>query len=463
MTATPVSPPGGPQAPLDPRPAVVRKGDAIRRVGIVFSGGPAPAANAVIAAAAISLLDDGREVIGFFDGYTHLQEYHPITHRLQVDRHYRILTDRDVLGIRNRRGILIGTARANPGKGIECEADLGDPVRNARLAAVYTALVDLEIDALVSIGGDDTLKTANYLHLFQARLPPEARRVRIVHLPKTIDNDYWGIDFTFGFFTSVDVMAKELLNLRADAQSSGSWFIVETMGRKAGWLSYGTAIAGEANLVVATEDVEDGLSGEEEVEDSATGGVRRTRCLDLDLLVDRIVDLMLQRERVANKAYGTVVLAEGVAEMLPPSLLRDVPRDPHGHISLGKLDLGRMVSEAVKARYRERTGREKKVTSVQLGYESRCAPPHAFDVMLGSQLGIGAYRALVEEGLDGHMVSVSGQLDLHYVPFAELVDPHNLRTRVRFITPGSDFHRLARFLETRTVGTPHWKVDGSQR
>ncbi|MBN1335510.1 MAG: 6-phosphofructokinase [Deltaproteobacteria bacterium] len=454
---------GSAQEPDERRSPVRQKGDDIRRVGIVFSGGPAPAANAVIAAAAISLLDDGREVIGFFDGYTHLQEYHPITHRLQVERHYRILTDRDVLGIRNRRGILIGTARANPGRGIECEQDLQDPAKTGRLAAVYSALVDLEIDALISIGGDDTLKTANYLYLFQRRLPEGARRIRIVHLPKTIDNDYWGIDFTFGFFTSVDVMAKELLNLRADAQSSGSWFIVETMGRKAGWLSYGTAIAGEANLVVATEDVEDGLSGEEEVPDPDTGGTRTVRCLDPDLLVERIVDLMLQREQQVHKAYGIVVLAEGVAEMLPSSLLADVPRDPHGHISLGKLDLGRMVSEAVKTRYHERTGREKKVTSVQLGYESRCAPPHAFDVMLGSQLGIGAYRALVEEGLDGHMVSVSGQLDLHYVPFEELVDACTLRTRVRYITPGSDFHRLARFLETRAAATPHWKVDGSQR
>ncbi len=69
--------------------------------------------------------------------------------------------------------------------------------------------------------------------------------------------------------------------------------------------------------------------------------------------------------------------------------------------------------------------------------------------MLGSQLGIGAYRALVEEGLDGHMVSVSGQLDLRYVPFEKLVDPDTLRTQVRYIEPGSDFHKLARFLETK--------------
>ena len=110
----------------------------------------------------------------------------------------------------------------------------------------------------------------------------------------------------------------------------------------------------------------------------------------------------------------------------------------------------------VATAYEKRTGKKKKLGSVQLGYESRCAPPHAFDVMLGSQLGIGAYRALVEEGLDGHMVSVSGQLDLHYVPFAELINPQTLKTEVRFIERGSDFHRLARLLETRVDPEADW-------
>ena len=103
------------------------------------------------------------------------------------------------------------------------------------------------------------------------------------------------------------------------------------------------------------------------------------------------------------------------------------------------------------------SGRKKKATGLQLGYESRCAPPHAFDVMLGSQLGIGAYRALVEEGLDGHMVSVRGQLDLAYVPFKDLVNPQTLKTDVRLIKVGSDYHRLARFLEARTDKIVDWQ------
>ncbi len=151
-----------------------------------------------------------------------------------------------------------------------------------------------------------------------------------------------------------------------------------------------------------------------------------------------------------------MVLAEGLAELLPPTQLESLPRDEHGHISLGRMDLGKLVAKVVADRYEKRTGRRKKLAGVQLGYESRCSPPHAFDVMLGSQLGIGAYRALVEENLDGHMVSVTGQLDLRYVPFKELVHPDTLRTDVRYIEPGSDFHRLARFLETRVDQIVDW-------
>ncbi len=425
---------------------MTRKGEHIKRVGIVFSGGPAPAANAVISSAAISFLEDDRQCVGFFHGYSNLESYHPVTHRLLPDEHYRIFSLKDLSGLRNTRGIVIGTARSNPGKGIDKAQDLDDQQKTHRLRNVYNAMVDLEIDALISIGGDDTLKTANFLYEYQKRLPKEARRVQVIHLPKTIDNDYRGIDFTFGFFTAVDVMAKELQNLRADAIATSSYFIVETMGRKAGWLSYGVAIAGEANLVVAVEDITGSLTVDGK-------GVH----LSLDALVERIVDLIITREK-RGKHYGTIVLAEGIAEMLPPEAISGMASqlDEHGHLPLGRFDLGKLVASLVTKRYEERTKRKKKATGLQLGYESRCAPPHAFDVMLGSQLGIGAYRALVEENLDGHMVSVSGQLDLNYVPFKELVNPQSLKTEVRFIKPGSDYHKLARFLETRTDKIVEW-------
>ncbi len=408
---------------------------ALQRVGIVFSGGPAPAANAVIAAAASSLRRSGSEVVGLLHGYSRVAEAALDGSGLQEGVHYRLIQDRDLRGLRNARGVLIGTARTNPGKQVTCLADLDDPAKTQGLASVYAALCALELDALISIGGDGTLRTANLLYEYQRRLPTAARRVRVVHVPKTIDNDYAGIDFTFGFFTAVDVIAKELLNLRADAIATQSYYIASTMGRRAGWLAYGVAIAGEAHLVLGVEDVQGALR-------SADGK------LDLEALVEHVVDLIATRE-ARGKRYGVVVLAEGLTELLPERVVGGIPRDDYGHISFAKLDLGKLVAESAAARYRARSGRTLKLTGVQLGYESRCAAPHAFDVLLGSQLGLGAYRALAEQGLDGHMVSIAGQLELRYVPFSTLVDPDTLGIAMRFIERGSDFHRLAQRLGTR--------------
>ena len=408
---------------------------------MVFSGGPAPGANAVIAAAASTFKRSGREVIGILRGYTHLHDRTP-DQPFREGTDYQRISDTDLRGLRNRRGVLLGTARTNPGREVNVVADLNDPLKTAGLARVYESLCKLDLDALISIGGDGTLRTANLLYEYQRRLPLQARRVRIVHLPKTIDNDYAGIDFTFGFFTAVDVMAKELLNLRADAIATQGYYLVSTMGRRAGWLAYGVGIAGEAHLVLGLEDVR--------------GVLRRPDGkLDPEALVGVLIDLITKRE-IHGKRYGVVVLAEGLAELLPDEELEGVARDSYGHISFSSFDFSRTLASRVAERYRLQHGRPLKVTGVQIGYESRCAAPHAFDVMLGSQLGIGAYRALVEEGLDGHMVSIEGQLDLRYVPFKELVNPQTLKTEVRFIPGGSDYHRLARFLETRTDKTLDW-------
>src|SRR5271166_5004238 len=168
-------------------------------VAIVFSGGPAPAANAVIGATASAFRRAGHDVVGIRNGYGALEEYDAVARPLVPGEDYRLITDRDLHGLRNTRGVFVGTGRANPGKAIRVLDDLDDPLKTDRLRRVHQALVSLDVDALVSIGGDDTLRTANLLHEYQRRLPPETRRVRVVHVPKTIDNDYRGIDFTFGF------------------------------------------------------------------------------------------------------------------------------------------------------------------------------------------------------------------------------------------------------------------------
>jgi ATP-dependent phosphofructokinase / diphosphate-dependent phosphofructokinase len=405
----------------------VSDGCEIRRVGMLFSGGPAPAANAVISAAAMNFLNCGVEVVGFLDGYEDLEEYSPERPLIEGE-HYTCLSIDDVSGIRNRKDIILRTSRANPGRDIGSLEDLKDPAKNARLMAVYRALESMRIDGLVSIGGDDTLKTANYVYELQ-RAVPGLRPISVIHLPKTIDNDYYGIDWTFGFNSAVDFAAREIQNVSADAKSTKAWYVLELMGRKAGWLTYAAGIAGEATRMVSVEDF-DGV-------------------FDIDAFAKHLVELMLHRAE-NHREYGVVCVAEGLAEKLPDDQ-RPTEIDEHGNSLLGSVKIGEHLATAVEKAYAQATGTKIKVRSKQIGYETRCAAPVASDVMLGSQLGVGAYRAMIVEGLSGHMVSVEDQLQLKYVPFADLIDPATLRTRVRFIDRDSDFYQLARSLEYQQI------------
>jgi len=178
----------------------------LRRVAVLFSGGPAPAANAVIGSVALCFAQAGIEVLGIRNGYTYLMDY-KAGQMLPEGKAYIRLDRMELEGVRSSTGIVIGTARANPGKKIKTPADLQDSEAAAPLRAVYEALRSLNVDALISIGGDDTLTTAAKFHLWQQYLPAGSPRIRVVHLPKTIDNDYRGIDFTFGYFTAVEMLA----------------------------------------------------------------------------------------------------------------------------------------------------------------------------------------------------------------------------------------------------------------
>ena len=419
----------------------------IKKVAILFAGGPAPAANAVISAAAASFLRNGIEVLGIKHGYSNLMEFDG-SHPLTAGKDYILFSNDRLSRTRNEQGIMIGTARANPGKKVSSPEHLEDPERSAPLKRTYDALRSLEVDALISIGGDDTLKTANKISMFQKRMPEGSKKIPVVHLPKTIDNDYHGIDFTFGFFTAVDFLATEIRNLIYDAAAGRAYFLAEAMGRSAGWLAYGAAMAGEASLVLSVEDIVGDFLTEEPHTNEVTGETSSRPIINIDIVMNYMVDLMLTREK-EGKEFGVIVIAEGLAEFLPMKYLEGVERDDHGHIAISEVNLNRRLSKLLSDKYSERTGKTRKINGIQLGYEARCTKPHAFDVMLGSQLGVGAYRALVEEGHSGVMVSVEGQLDLIYQPFEKLVDPQTLVTKVRYIEQGSDFHTLARFLETQ--------------
>lgn len=422
----------------------------IRRVAILFSGGPAPGANAVISTAAVSFLRQHIDVIGVLNGYANLADYDAAKPMIE-GREYVMVDQKMLRRTRNLRGIILGTARTNPGSKVETYADLRDPEKVRPLRVVYDALRSLGADALVSIGGDDTLKTANKFARFQKeQLPEGSPRIAVVHIPKTIDNDYAGIDFTFGYFTAVETLASEVRNLLADAEATRTYYLAETMGRYAGWLAYGAALAGEASLVFSVEDVVGDMEDWEDTPDERKGGTFRRKIVNLDRLIDYLIAVIEQRRR-ENKPFGVFVLAEGLAEYLPYQYIKGIPRDEHGHLSIANVNFSRIFTRLLAERCESKLGRKPKITGVQLGYEARCAPPQAFDVMLGSALGVGAFRALVEHGHDEVMVSVVGQLGLQYIPFAQLIDPETMTTKTRYIEYNSDFHKLARFLETYVV------------
>jgi len=385
----------------------VAKTDEVK-VALLFSGGPAPAANAVITSAALSFLDRGIGVLGILDGFTHLQGFSESS-PLVEGRHFQTLTTA-ISGIRNQRGIFIRSARANPGKDVKSKADLADSGKTAKLVASVTALRSIGTTALVTMGGDDTLKTANFMNVLG---------MPTIHIPKTIDNDYYGIAWTFGYWTAVDVARQALLNLKADADSTNAYFLVELMGRSAGWMTYAAGVAGEACATVAAED----LDGD----------------LDPDELACKFADLIIARERDGRRA-GLICIAEGLAERLGEAH-KPKEVDAHGNVYYGRAELCRTLAEKTMALYRERTGKEKKINPKQVGYETRCAEPTAFDVVLGAMLGHGAWR-LHSEGRFGHMVSVAENLDIRAVPFSDLIDPETMKTKVRLVPRDGDLFKL---------------------
>lgn len=388
-----------------------------RKVAILFSGGPAPSANTVISATTLNFLDNNIPVVGIFRGYEFLQDFNLHYPKLRKGVHYEEL-GYNITQVRNDRGIYLRTSRANPGKNITAIADIDDTVKNAQLRNILDAFEYLNVGALISIGGDDTLKTANYLSIMG---------FPVIHIPKTIDNDYYGIPWTFGYWTAVNTAQTAMLNLKADAQATDSFFLVELMGRKAGWVTYAAGIAAEAILMIALEDIEDEV-------------------LDVEGLAERIADTIIAREN-NRRPYGIIAISEGLADKLPEHM-RPHETDKHGNILYREAQIGKILSEAAKRIYCEKTGLEVKIIPKQIGYETRSAAPISFDVVLGSMLGYGAFKFFRQDEF-GVMVSVTDNFDLKAVPFQELIDPVTLKTRLRDVPRGSDFYTLKETLSFR--------------
>ena len=241
------------------------------------------------------------------------------------------------------------------------------------------------------------------------RLEP---RIPIVHLPKTIDNDYTGIDFTFGYFTAVETLASEIRNLLADAEASAHLLSDRDHGpqRRLAGLRRGHRRRGQPGDQRRGHSPASTRHAKKSI-DPKTGEKKTRTIMNVDEVVKRIVHDARPRGEGRQGIRRDRAWPKGWPSILPIELsARISPRRARAH----RHRAGESVpafADYVAEEYKQQTGTTRRITGLQLGYEARCAQPHAFDVMLGSQLGVGAYRALVERTLNGVMVSVAGQLE----------------------------------------------------
>ncbi|MEK7335679.1 MAG: 6-phosphofructokinase, partial [Candidatus Binatota bacterium] len=314
-------------------------GDRLDRVGILVGGGPAPGINGVISAVTLEALNRGHKVLGIYDGF----------HRLMAGNTERVKTldHDDVSRIHFQGGSILNTSRANPTKKPE------------DMRRVLAALEDLRIGYLVTIGGDDTMFAASQL----AR--GAGGRIRVCHVPKTIDNDLPlpGEIPTFGFETARQLGFTLVQNLMEDSRTTNRWYFIVVMGRSAGHLALGIGRAAGATLTIIPEEF---------------GGP-----VHINTLCDILEGAILKRQALWGRQDGVAVIAEGLLERIAVDELTSIEgvriaRDSYGHLRLAEMDLAFILKTMVEQRL---AGRSSPITIVHksIGYELRCAPPVAFD------------------------------------------------------------------------------------
>ncbi|TML39705.1 MAG: ATP-dependent 6-phosphofructokinase [Actinobacteria bacterium] len=322
------------------------------RVGVLTGGGDCPGLNAVIRAVVRKgERVYGDEFVGFADGWRGVIEDRTLT--LNVER---------CRGILPRGGTILGTSRTNPYKvegGVE---------------RAHRTLESERVEALVAIGGEDTLGVAN-------RLSEEG--VRVVGVPKTIDNDLSATEVTFGFHTAVQIATDAIDRLHTTAESHDRVIVCEVMGRHAGWIATYAGIAGGAAEILIPEEPFD---------------------------IDEVSE-SLRRRHEKGRFASIVVVAEGATPKEGTLALTSGEVDQFGHVRLG--GIGNVVAEEIE----KRTGFESRVTI--LGHVQRGGTPTAFDRVLATRFGIGAIDA-VHDGAFGHMVALRAA-EIIRVPLAEAV------------------------------------------
>ena len=371
----------------------------VKKLAILAGGGPAPGINSVIGAAAIRAALGGSEVIGIQDGFKWIMQGN-------ID-HVQALTIRNVSRIHFRGGSFIGISRENPTR------------QEAYLENSVTSLLRLNVDRLITIGGDDTAFSAYRLS------ERSMGRIRVVHVPKTIDND---LDLpmggnTFGFNTARHNGVGIVRDLMVDAKTTSRWYLVVTMGRKVGHLALGIGKAAGAALTLIPEEFK--------------GTVR------LQEVVDTILGGMIKRMSMGIP-HGVAVVAEGLIEAIEPSdleMLHTAERDAHGHIRFDEVNLGDLLKAKVLEGMRK-YGLSTSLVAKNIGYELRCSDPEPLDMEYTRDLGFFAAQYL-EEGGSGVLITVAGDR-FKPVPLTDMMDAKTGKMRVRTVDINSERYRVAR-------------------
>jgi len=390
-------------------------------MGIVVGGGPAPGINGVIGAASIEAVNNGLEVLGFYDGFSHLSEevFDPARHVVE-------LTITNTSRIHFDGGSILRTARANLLDQDQLKASMTvrpDPEITKR---VCERLGALGVTHLLTIGGDDTALSARFI------ADAMGGAIRVVHVPKTIDNDLPlpGDVPTFGFTTARHVGSTIVANLMEDSRTTRRWYVVVTMGRNAGFLALEIGKSAGATMTIIPEEFPDGTTIRE--------------------ICDTIEGAMIKR-RMMGRSDGVVVLAEGLAYQLGDRaelsklLGREVPVDAAGHPRLSEVPLARLLKEELLRRFRER-GEKTSIVGHEVGYELRSARPATSDLCYTRDLGHGGVRLLLDSKQDlpnGVMVTLQSG-NLVPIPFSDMVDPKTNRTRIRRVDMSSYSYTVAR-------------------
>ena len=371
-----------------------------KRLAILVGGGPAPGINSVIGAATIRGVLEGVEVLGIRDGFEWLMQGNV--------EHVAPLTIEEVSRIHFRGGSHIGISRANPTENPQ------------HLENIVNSLLRLDVSQLITIGGDDTAFSA-------MKVEETARgRIRVVHVPKTIDND---LDLpayvdTFGFQTARHIGVDIVKNLMVDAKTSSRWYFVIAMGRKAGQLALGIGKAAGATLTLIPEEF---------------GGQK----IRLKVMVDTLVGAIIKRLSYGRRD-GVAILAEGLVLSIEPedlAQIEDVEHDAHGNVRLAEVNIGEILKSQVQARLTT-FGIKTTIVAKNIGYELRCADPIPLDMEYTRDLGYCAAKYLLAGG-NAVMISMQGGQFVP-VPFAKMLDPATGRARVRMVDVHSTRYAIAR-------------------